>query len=146
MHFFARKVCILIQILLQFVLNGLFNNKSSLSKVITWYQINNKPSSEPMFLGRCQTIIWTNAGILLIGTLGTNFSEILIEIHTFSLKKMHLKMLLGKWWQFCLGLNVLMNNPYTRLLFIGSMYKRHTHYSHQAYTTQYFPDLSYQLR
>ena len=27
-----------------------------------------------------QAIIWTNAGILLIGPLGTNFSEILIEI------------------------------------------------------------------
>ena len=33
---------------------------------------------------RRQAIIWTNAGILLIGPLGTNFSEILIEIHTFS--------------------------------------------------------------
>ena len=32
-----------------------------------------------------QAIIWTNAGILLIGLLGTNFSEILIEILTFSL-------------------------------------------------------------
>ena len=41
--------------------------------------------------GRHQAIIWTNAGILLIGPLGTNFSELLIEIHTFSLKKMHLK-------------------------------------------------------
>ena len=30
--------------------------------------------------GRRQTIIWTNAGILLIGPLGTNFSKILIEI------------------------------------------------------------------
>ena len=30
--------------------------------------------------GRRQTIIWTNAGILLVGPLGTNFSEILIEI------------------------------------------------------------------
>ena len=29
---------------------------------------------------RRQAIIWTNAGILLIGPLGTNFSEILIEI------------------------------------------------------------------
>ena len=28
---------------------------------------------------RCQAIIWTNAGILSIGPLGTNFSEILIE-------------------------------------------------------------------
>ena len=30
--------------------------------------------------GRRKAIIWTNAGILLIGPLGTNFSEILIEI------------------------------------------------------------------
>ena len=29
--------------------------------------------------GRRQAIIWTNDGILLIGPLGTNFSEILIE-------------------------------------------------------------------
>ena len=29
---------------------------------------------------RRQPIIWTNAGILLIGPLGTNFNEILIEI------------------------------------------------------------------
>ena len=57
--------------------------------------------------GRRQAIIWTNAGILLIGPLGTNFSEILTEIHTFSFKKMHLKMSSGKWWPFCLGLNVL---------------------------------------
>ena len=36
-------------------------------------------------------IIWTNAGILLIGPLERNFSEILIEINAFSLKKIHLK-------------------------------------------------------
>ena len=35
---------------------------------------------------RRQTIIRTNAGILLIRTVGTNFSEILSEIHTFLLK------------------------------------------------------------
>ena len=58
---------------------------------------------------RRQAIIWTNAGILLIGPLGTNFSEILIEIHTFSFKKMHLKMSSGKWPPFCLGLNVLIS-------------------------------------
>ena len=34
--------------------------------------------------GGRQAIIWTNAGILLIGPLATNFSEIVIEIHTFS--------------------------------------------------------------
>ena len=57
--------------------------------------------------GLCQAIIWTNAGILSIGLLGTKFSEILIEIFTFSLKKIHLKMSSGKWWPFCAGLNVL---------------------------------------
>ena len=57
--------------------------------------------------GGCQAIIWINAWILLIGLLGTNFSEILIEIHTFSFKKMHLKMSSAKWRPFCLSLNVL---------------------------------------
>ena len=56
---------------------------------------------------RRQAIIWINAGILLIWTLGTNSSEILIQIHTFSNKKMHLKMSPGKCRPFCLGLNVL---------------------------------------
>ena len=56
---------------------------------------------------RRQAIIWTIAGILLIGTLGTNFSQILREIDTFSFKKMHLKMSSAKWRQFCLHLNVL---------------------------------------
>ena len=56
---------------------------------------------------RRQAIIWTSAGILLIRPLGTNFGEILIQIHTFSNKKMHLKMSSGKCRPFCLGLNVL---------------------------------------
>ena len=56
---------------------------------------------------RRQAIIWTNAGLLLIGPLGTNFSEILIEILTFSFKEMRLKVSSAKWWPFCLGLNVL---------------------------------------
>ena len=54
-----------------------------------------------------QAIIWTNAGILLIGPLGTNFSEILIEIYKFSFKRTHLKMSSGKWRPSCLSLNVL---------------------------------------
>ena len=37
--------------------------------------------------GRRQAIIWTNAGMLLIGSLGTNFIEILIEILTFPSRK-----------------------------------------------------------
>ena len=57
--------------------------------------------------GRRQAIIWTNAGILLIGLLGTNVSEILIKIHTFSFKKTHLKIPFAKWRPFCLRLNEL---------------------------------------
>ena len=56
--------------------------------------------------GRRQAIIWTNDGILSIGPLRKNFSEILIEVHTFSFKKIHMKMSFGKWRPFCLGLNV----------------------------------------
>ena len=61
--------------------------------------------------GRRQAIIRNNAGILLIGPLGTNFNEILIEIYTFPFTKMHLKISSGKWRPFCLGLNVLNNQP-----------------------------------
>ena len=39
--------------------------------------------------------------------LEINFSEILIKIHTFSFKKIHLKLSSGKWRPFCLGLNEL---------------------------------------
>ena len=57
--------------------------------------------------GQRQAITWTNVGILLIRPLGTNFSEILIKILTFSFKKMHLKVSSAKRRPFCLGLNVL---------------------------------------
>ena len=57
--------------------------------------------------GRRQAIIWTNAGILLIGPLETNFSDISIEIHIFWFKKMHLNMSSGNWQPFCLGVSVL---------------------------------------
>ena len=60
-----------------------------------------------------QAIIWTNDGILLIQTWGTNFSEILSEIHTFSFKKMHLKMSCGIRRPFCLSLNVLKSSQIT---------------------------------
>ena len=58
---------------------------------------------------RRQAIIWFNAGILLIGSSGTNLSENSIEIHQFSFKKMHLKMPSVKWRPFCVSLNVLRN-------------------------------------
>ena len=56
-----------------------------------------------------QAIIWTNAGILLIPTQETYFTEILSEIHTFSFKKRRLKMSSTKWRPFCLDFNVLIH-------------------------------------
>ena len=57
--------------------------------------------------GRRQAIIRTNAGILLIRPLGTNFSEFLVEILIFSLQKMRLKVASAKRRPFCLGLHEL---------------------------------------
>ena len=57
--------------------------------------------------GRCPAIIWTNDGILLFGPLGTNLSEIAIEILTFPFKKIWLKVSSAKWWPSCFSLNVL---------------------------------------
>ena len=69
-------------------------------------------SNNGMPPGRHEAIILTNAGILLTGPLGTNFSEILIKIHTFSFKKMHLKTSFGKWRPSCLSLNVLKSSSH----------------------------------
>ena len=44
-------------------------------------------SDDDLSPGRRQVIIWPNAGLLSIGTLRTNFNEILSEIYTFSFKK-----------------------------------------------------------
>ena len=63
--------------------------------------------------GRRQAIIWTNAGILLIGPLGSNFSEIVIAIEAFSFKEKHMKRSSGKCRPYCLGLNVLKLVPRT---------------------------------
>ena len=52
---------------------------------------------------RRQAIIWTNVGILLIRPSGTNFSENLIGVQTFSFRKMELKMSSAKWRPFVLA-------------------------------------------
>ena len=59
--------------------------------------------------GRHHAIIWPNAGLLLIGPLGTNFNEIIKEIHIFSFKTIHLKVSSGKWQPFCLSLSMLIS-------------------------------------
>ena len=62
--------------------------------------------------GRRQAIVRTNAGILLIRPLGTNFSEIIIETLIFSFKKIRLKESSAKRRPFCLGLNELSFQPH----------------------------------
>ena len=46
-------------------------------------KLTNIGSDNGLSPGRRQAIIWPYAGILLIGPLGTNFSEIVIESQTF---------------------------------------------------------------
>ena len=71
---------------------------------LNWVIIGSDNGLSP---GRRHAIIWTNAGILLIGPLGTNYSENLIAILTFSFTKMQLKESSAKWQPFFLGLSVL---------------------------------------
>ena len=49
---------------------------------------------------RRRVIIWTNAGIMLIGILGTNFNEIVSEIQTFFSRKCILKCCLANGGHF----------------------------------------------
>ena len=81
---------------------------------------------------QCQAIIWTNAGILLIRTLGTNFSEILGKIHSFSFKKMHFRMSTAKGRLFSLGFTELRNHEnICSLLFL---------YVHMAHVVKISPE------
>ena len=91
---------------------------SSRSNLTHWGRVTHICVSKLTIMGsdnglppyRRQAIIVTNAGILLIRTLGTNFSEILGEIRSISFKKMHLKMSSAKGRLFSLGLNELKSN------------------------------------
>ena len=55
--------------------------------------------------GRRQAMIWTNAGILLIWPLGTNFGEIFIGMKMF--EENALENVICQMASICLGLNVL---------------------------------------
>ena len=66
---------------------------------VNWAIIGSGNGLSPIW---CQAITWTNAGLLSIGLLGTNFSEFWIRILSLSCKKMNLKMLSAKCQPFCL--------------------------------------------
>ena len=94
--------------------NGLVQGCGHSNVLTHWGQvthifIGNLPiigSDNGLLPDRRQAIIWTNAGILLIGALGTNFREILIKVITFSFKKIRPEVSSGKRRPSCLGLNV----------------------------------------
>ena len=98
----SRMICILWQICNEIVLTHRGRVTHICVGKLTIIGWHNGLSPE-----RRQAIIWTNAGIVLIGPLGTNFSEILIEIQIFSLKKIRLKMSSAKCCSFRLGHSVL---------------------------------------
>ena len=85
--------------------NSYYNMWGHLSPLTLWGRVTHICVSNLPIIGsdhdlppnRRQDIIWTNAGILLIGPLGTNFSEIL----------MHSKVSSGKRRPSCLGFNVI---------------------------------------
>ena len=62
---------------------------------------------------------WRQA-FTFIGSVGTNFSEILSKIHTFTFKKIHLKTSSAKWRPFSPGLNVLIGH----IQFLTDMFER----------------------
>ena len=72
---------------------------------------------------RRQAIFWTNAGILLIRPLGTNFSDISIEVMILSFKKMRLKVSPAKRRPICLGFNELKSQLWGRGLPVSCYYK-----------------------
>ena len=63
-----------------------------------------------------QAITGTNADLLSIGPLGTNFSEIVIKIPKFSFMKMPLKMLSAKRRPFCPGEDELRRQRWGKIL------------------------------
>ena len=72
---------------------------SALAQIMACCLFGAKPLSEPVL-----------PGLLSIGPLGTKFSENCIKIHTFSCKKIHLKMSSAKQQPFCLGGDELMTS------------------------------------
>ena len=78
--------------------------------------------------GWCQAIIWTKAGILLIRTLGTNFSETFSEIHPF-INIWFIRIVWSDWGN-CVLLNIAELWYQICILFEGQVntYPRHSVY------------------
>ena len=82
-----------------------------------------------------QTVIWTNAEILLNWPLETNFTKLLIKILTVSLNKMHLKESSAKWRPLCLGFDVLISRGYLLGCLLDGWYDRVLNSMQYSYST-----------
>ena len=117
---FAKLMVLCYQIIIIIIVIYMYINENEMRYTCTHIYIFKQKCKTPemsvtnaslIYLSRrcnrwCTINFSTNAGILLIWLLGTNSSEMLIEIDAFSFKKTHLKMSSGKWRPSCLGLNV----------------------------------------
>ena len=88
-------------------------------------------SDDGLALSRRQAIIWTNAGIVLIGPLGTNFSETLTEIGAFSFKKMHFKMSSAKGHHFVMASVLICQRGFTVTSTIATENEKQSFSSHK---------------
>ena len=76
----------------------LITHLSRVSHIYASVNWGGSASGNGLSLVRRQAITWTTADLLSIGSLGTSFTEIRIEIQNFSFIKMHLKLSSAKWW------------------------------------------------
>ena len=103
------------------------------------YASVNKPiigSDNGLSPDRRLTMMWTNAGILIIRNLETNFSEILREIHIFSFTIMYLKMSSAK-WRPCLFVYEQIRSTVTTMT---GLFIKYIHTGHSLNTSYSLPE------
>ena len=65
---------------------------SEQTKIRPFWDLFNANFKEKYTYSGTHNIIWTNAALLVIGTLGTNFNESINKMQIFTFKKIHFKM------------------------------------------------------
>ena len=112
--FLNENTSISINVSLKFVPAGRIDNIPALVQIMAWRRPGVKPLAEPMMV-RLLTHICVTRPQWVLSMLRTNFNKLLIEIHTFPLKKMLLKTSSGTWRPFFLGLNLSIMLVYTKI-------------------------------
>ena len=128
--FLNENIWILNDISLKYVPWSPIDNMSAWVQIMAWRRPGDKPLSEPMLTQLTDAYMGTrgrwvkllacvhpafvnltlarlqDAHLLLVGSRGTNFNQLLIKMLKFSLNKMHSRMLSVKCLPFCVNLNV----------------------------------------